>query len=182
MMTPKAVETEAPEDPTAAEMPTTLTGTKEPTSLTKSAEAKGEEWTELPERVVSTSKIFADISEGEFEAEETTPPTVQEIHSAIKTLTALQRSAEGVVGEGKPGDVFLCYDLTLRVHGQEAFNVTGVKTMHQILTEEGLPSATIEVESTLFNVLQPVKNRILALVGELTALRRGEVPRPKLLP
>jgi hypothetical protein len=85
-----------------------------------------------------------------------------------------------VAGEGEPGDVFLCYDLSLRIHGEPPLRLKGSRCMHRILLPEGLASATTEMESTLFTVVQPLKQRLLAKIGLMTSHNRGEIPRPTL--
>lgn len=108
------------------------------------------------------------------------PPTTEEIHKAILLLATLQLQAEECVSEGDPGDVFLCYDLSLRIRGEEPVRVRGMRCMHRILLPEGLASATTEMESTIFTVVQPLKQSLLAKIGQITSNNKGSAPRPAL--
>jgi hypothetical protein len=108
------------------------------------------------------------------------PPSPKDILAAIQLLTSLQADAEEEVSEGEPGDIFLCYDISLRVRGEKPFRIKSSRCMHGVLLPEGIPSATSEMESALFTITQPIKQKLMGIVGRLTTQVRGEIPRPRL--
>ena len=107
----------------------------------------------------------------------TTPPTAEEIHQAIKTLTSLQANAGGEVSEGEHGDIFLCYDLCMRVRGEKDLHITDRRILHRILLPEGLPSATSDMEAALYSIIQPFKQHLMGIIGRQTALTHGDIPK-----
>jgi hypothetical protein len=158
------------------------TGTPEPTPSEETVEPTPDD----PDVVVEDPAPLAEnltptpgVPDSEI-VEEAPPPTPQAILEAIQLLTSLQANAEGEVSEGEPGDIFLCYDISLRIQGEKTFRIKSSRCLHGILLPEGIPSATAEMESALFGITQPIKQKLMGVVGRLTTHVRGDIPRPKL--
>lgn len=145
----------------------------------ESPEDTPETTTEEPAPADAPTTPTPGVPDSEIVAEPT-PPTPEAILGAIQILTSLQAGAEGEVSEGEPGDIFLCYDISLRIHGEKTFRIKSSRCLHGILLPEGIPSATSEMESALFTITQPIKQRLMGIVARLTTQVRGDIPRPKL--
>ncbi len=180
---PKEAEKEA-EKVAAKEVPDqdlqTLGKTPEQTPSEESAENLPGEGSSPSEEEASASPIPGVPDEEIVEILTPPPPTPQEILAAIQLLTSLQADAEGEVSEGDEGDIFLCYDISLRIRGEKTFRIRSSRCLHGILLPEGLPSATSEMESALFTITQPVKQKLMGIVARLTTQTRGGIPRPLL--
>jgi hypothetical protein len=176
-----APEKEATKEAAALDQPI-LTGTPEPTPSeepVKSTPGNPDEVVEDPAPLAENLTPTPGVPDSEIE-EETPPPTPKAILEAIQILTTLQANAEGEVSEGEPGDIFLCYDISLRIQGEKTFRIKSSRCLHGILLPEGIPSATSEMESALFAITQPIKQKLMGIVGRLTTHVRGEIPRPRL--
>ncbi len=106
--------------------------------------------------------------------------TGEEIHKALQTLISLQTSVSGEVSEGEPGDIFLCYDISMRVRGEKDLHIVDRTVLHRALLPEGLPSAPSEMEGALFTIIKPFKHHLMGIIGRLTTAGGGSIPQPTL--
>ncbi len=85
------------------------------------------------------------------------------------------------MSEGEPGDIFLCYDVCMRVRGEPDLHITDRRVLHRILLPEGLPSAPTDMETALYSIVMPFKQHLMGIIGRQTAMTQGDIPRPKLV-
>lgn len=96
------------------------------------------------------------------------PPSAREIQNAIDVLLAAKARCAPVADEGDPGDAFLLYDVTLRVHGEEGFRIRGQRHMHRVLTEDQLPAAAETLDAEFLSLLRPLRGYALQLINDRT--------------
>ncbi len=93
------------------------------------------------------------------------PADPSEVYDAILVLARSLSTSRERVTEGSPGDVFLAYQIALRVHGDLPMVIEGVMPMHGILTPEGIDTAPDEVMIALSRIGMPFKNRLLKFLN-----------------
>lgn len=92
-------------------------------------------------------------------------PDAETLMRAVTALSDMLLRDNAPVREGHPGDAFLVYDFALRVHGEKPLHLKGVAQLHGLLSEEGISTAPGEVESALYRIWTPIRNRIMQLVN-----------------
>lgn len=98
---------------------------------------------------------------------EVAAPSARMLQKALEAIIQSKACADvGLANDVKPGDVFLLYDLSLRLHGQEPYRVCDQIPMHGILTQDGLPDAPAVFEQALAQLIRPIKSYATGLIND----------------
>lgn len=134
-----------------------------------------------PPRAEATTTVIAepifsilDPSEGELVAfREKRSPDPEEIYDALSVIAQLMTSCKKPVTEGSPGDVFLAYQVSMRIHGEVPMMINGLLPMHGVLTPEGVDTAPGELSAALERIAMPLKNRLMKFANEVSEQERS---------
>lgn len=89
-------------------------------------------------------------------------------------LSARAQEEDGLCEDVPEGDIFLLYDLSVRVRGFKPYRVRNLMPLHKMLDEEGFPEASSAMEVAVSQIVRPVKSHILGLLNDY---KQGAQPR-----